>query len=93
MDLNELLRIVAASGAVLGVVYWMWVLPERKRKDAVESRLRSLETWQAVAQRDLAAGDKKFDDMMQDIKDIKQTIHRLEKAFAAVAPALAREVE
>ena len=92
MDLNEVAKLASIAAGVLGTVYWAWVLPERKRRDDVQNRLIELEKWQAVAKRDLAAGDKKFDEMAADIKDIKATIHRLEKVLAGVAPALTREV-
>ena len=100
MDLNEILRLLGALMGVLGVVYWMWVAPERKRRekvgdalDAVRERLAELEKDMAIAQRDLKAGDKKFDEMVATLDDVRKTVHRLEKAFAAVAPALAREAE
>ena len=93
MDLNEAIRLLSALVGVLGVVYWLWVAPERKRREAVQERLSAIERWQAVADRDLKAGDKKFDEMAEDLKDIQQCLHRLEKAFSAVAPALSREVK
>ena len=80
--------LATGGGGLLGtlaLVWRMWVVPAQAREVELQVRLAKMETR-------LDSGDKKFDEMSADIKDIKDTIHRLEKAFAAVAPALAREV-
>ena len=79
--------LATGGGGLLGtlaLVWRMWVVPAQAREVELQVRLAKMETR-------LDSGDKKFDEMGADIKDIKETIHRLEKAFAAVAPALARE--
>ena len=79
--------LATGGGGLLGtlaLVWRMWVVPAQAREVELQVRLAKMETR-------LDSGDKKFDEMSADIKDIKDTIHRLEKAFAAVAPALARE--
>ena len=80
--------LATGGGGLLGtlaLVWRLWVVPAQAREVELQVRLAKMETR-------LDSGDKKFDEMSADIKDIKDTIHRLEKAFAAVAPALAREV-
>ena len=83
-------HLVATGGAgmlaTIGLVWRTWVVPAQAREVELQVRLAKMETR-------LDSGDKKFDEMAADIKDIQQCLHRLEKAFSAVAPALAREVK
>ena len=71
--------------ATLALVWRIWLAPAQQREIALQVRLAKMETR-------LDSGDKKFDEMASDLKDIRDTVHRLEKQFSAVAPALAREV-
>ena len=89
----EILKLVGAALSAMVAVNLLWVRPEKERRNEVQRRLVELEKDMALAQRDLKAGDKKFDEVIEDLKDVKATLHRLEKAFAAVSPALAREME
>ena len=60
-------------------VGWLWRRVHTLEMDAVRMKTQ------------LEHGDKKFDEMAGDLKDVKETLHRLEKQFSGVAPALARE--
>ena len=80
--------VATGGGGMLGtvaLVWRMWLAPAQQREIALQVRLAKMETR-------LDSGDKKFDEMASDLKDIRDTVHRLEKQFSAVAPALAREV-
>ena len=60
-------------------VGWLWRRVHQLEMESVKMRTQ------------LDHGDKKFDQMAADLKDVKACLHRLEKAFAGVAPALAEE--
>ena len=68
MDVNELLKFVATGCSALGVAYWLFVMPERKRRDAVEERLRTLETDMVGVHKDLAQGSDTMRTLKQDVK-------------------------
>ena len=77
---------IVAFLVVLAGLYRWYIKPTLDwRKD--------MEVWRATTEYRLDHGDEAFQEIKRDMKDIKTSIHNLEKQFAAVAPALAREIE
>ena len=68
--------------SILGAYWRMSVIPERLRRAAVEARLNEVEKKQALQEQRLESGARKMDTMCADLKDIKDTLKRLEIAFA-----------
>ena len=63
------------------IVAWLWRRVHALELDAVRMKAQ------------LEHGQGRFKEIMQDVKDMKACLQRLEKAFAGVAPALVEEAK
>ena len=73
---------VAAAATILGVYHGVSVAPEKARRQKVADDLAELDKRIALAEQKLESGDKKFDTMANDVKEIKESMRRLELAVA-----------
>ena len=73
---------LAAAATILGVYHGVTVAPERARRKDVSSALANLDKRTALVEQRLESGDKKFGEMAADVKDIKESMRRLELAVA-----------
>lgn len=79
--------------ATFALVWRIWIQPMHKRE--VE-----WEVWKKGVDDRFESGEESFqrhtkvdDEIKAELKEIKAALHRLEKAFAGVAPALHREAK
>ena len=84
-----LFHLVATGGggflATMGLVWRLWVLPAHKRETDLQVRL-------ALIEGRLDGHSKKDDAILEKLDKIEERLRALEQQFAAVSPALAREI-
>lgn len=73
---------LAAMATVLGVYHAISVAPEKVRRAQVGADLADLDKRVALVEQRLESGDKKFDEMAANVKEIKECMRRLELAVA-----------
>ena len=76
------ISVLAAGATILGVYHGVSVAPEKARRKEVADGLAGLDKRMALAEQKLDSGDKKFDTMANDVKEIKESMRRLELAVA-----------
>ena len=73
---------VATMLSIWGVYWRASIVPEKARQADVSNRIMELEKKVALQEQRLESGARKMDTMCNDLREIKETLKRLEIAFA-----------
>ena len=76
---------VALGGllAIFGTVHRLWIAPIQAWRKEVERRIVEVEKQQALDKQRMESGDRKFTELVADIKEIKACLQELKVAVAS----------
>ena len=76
--------VIALGGllTVFGVIHRLWIAPIQAWRKGVDDRINEIEKEQALQEQRLESGDKRFEELVADIKAIREAIEGLRVALA-----------